>query len=105
MTALHISGRRWFDRVNGNTYHSARVFADGELVVVVPFQYGYDDAYRDSAMVAMVEAGVLPGLRYGPHNTLRPLWQQIEASDDTLTVDVADVLKREAVAHGATDDH
>ena len=104
MTAFHISGRRWFDRVNGNTYHSARVFADGELVAVVPFQYGYDDAWLQSAMVEMVEAGILPGLRSGPHDTLRPLWQQLEGTGDTLTSDVADVLKRETIAHGVTND-
>ena len=104
MTAFHISGRRWFDRVNGNTYHSTRVFADGELVVITPFEYGYGDQWQQTAMVAMVEAGVLPGLRSGPHDTLRPLWQQIEASDHTLTSDVADVPKREVVAHGAVDD-
>ena len=100
MAAFHISGRRWFDRVNGNTYHSARVYADGELVVTVPFQYGYGDHWLQSSMEAMVKAGVLLGLRYGPHDTLRPLWQQLEGTDDTLTSDVADVLKREAVAYG-----
>ena len=107
MTAFHISGRRWFDKVNGNTYHSARVFADGELAAVVPFQYGYGDAWEWSALVATVEAGALVGLRSGPHDSLRPWWQHIDESDGahTLTTDVADVLKREAVAHGKGGDN
>lgn len=36
--------RRWFDRVNGNSYFSARLeipHADGFHSLIVPFQYGY----------------------------------------------------------------
>ena len=100
MTAFHISGRRWHDKVNGNTYHSAQIFADGELVVVCPFQYGNGYQWLYSAQEAMIEAGFLSGKQSEPYGLVQPLWQQIEESDHTLTSDVADVLKREVIAHG-----
>lgn len=40
-----IEGRRWFDKVNGNTYHSATVYVNNEEVARDPFTYGYSDAY------------------------------------------------------------
>lgn len=32
MRSVQILGRTWRDNINGNTYHSARVFVDGVLV-------------------------------------------------------------------------
>lgn len=47
---LHIEGRRWFERTNGNTYHSVRIFKDGEQIATLPFRYGYDDQYIETAL-------------------------------------------------------
>jgi hypothetical protein len=49
---------KWFDKANGNTYHSCRITRckDG-AVCVAPFQYGYGDHYRQSAVESMVKAG------------------------------------------------
>lgn len=44
-----IIGRRWFDRINGNTYHSVEVYKGGKLLERVPFQYGYGDGYMQTA--------------------------------------------------------
>lgn len=70
---INIAGRRWFDRVNGNTYHSVYVhIIDGkrQYNFSVPFQYGYDDQYKYTAMAevwkhlqpckALAEAGPIP---------------------------------------------
>lgn len=38
---ITIIGRRWFDKVNGNTYHSARIFIDNALVHTIGMTYGY----------------------------------------------------------------
>ena len=60
--------RRWFDKVNGNTYHSVRIVrcADG-AVLCCPFQYGYGDQYRQTALMAMCENGWIPE-KYGKRN-------------------------------------
>lgn len=56
-----VYAARWFDRVNGNTYHSVRVVRvrDGE-VIAAPIQYGYGDHYRQTALKIMAEAKWLP---------------------------------------------
>lgn len=58
--SLFIEGREWFDKVNGNSYFSARVWVDGEIVGVLPFQYGYGDHYKSVAQRWLVDNGYLP---------------------------------------------
>ena len=52
---------KWFDKVNGNTYHSVRVTrcSDGK-VIADGFQYGYGEQYRDTALALMLKNGFLP---------------------------------------------
>lgn len=49
LNALHIEGRRWFQRTYGNTYHSVRIFANGEQVAYLPYQYGYGEQFLQTA--------------------------------------------------------
>jgi hypothetical protein len=58
--SLFIEGREWFDKVNGNSYFSARIWVDGEIVGVLPFQYGYGDQYTSEAQRWLVAEGYLP---------------------------------------------
>jgi hypothetical protein len=58
--SITIIGRRWFDKVNGNTYHSCECLVNGEVVAYVPFSYGYDSAYEYSGMKKLAELGYLP---------------------------------------------
>lgn len=46
---IEIQAKEWFDRVNGNSYFSANVYIDDDLVAELPFQYGYGDHYIDMA--------------------------------------------------------
>jgi hypothetical protein len=50
MKSLHIEGRRWFQRTYGNTYHTVRIFIDGELVHTSERTYGYDDCFLQTAL-------------------------------------------------------
>lgn len=47
--SIHIEGRRWFQRLYGNTYHSVRIWIDGELVLYSGETYGYGDQYLQTA--------------------------------------------------------
>lgn len=58
--SLFIEGREWFDKVNGNSYFSARVWVDGEIVGVLPFQYGYGNQYEYEAQKWLLSEGYLP---------------------------------------------
>lgn len=49
MESITIIGKRWFDKVNGNTYHSSTIYVDGDLVGEVPFKYGYGECYLQTA--------------------------------------------------------
>jgi hypothetical protein len=64
---LDITAKQWFDKVNGNSYFSARVTVnyaqDDEKTIYVPFQYGYGDHYRTVAFEALQKNGIIPPLQ------------------------------------------
>jgi hypothetical protein len=47
--SIFIEARQWVDKTYGNSYFSARISVDGETVGYLPFQYGYETAYKDAA--------------------------------------------------------
>lgn len=55
---IHIEGRRWFQRGPGNTYHSVRIFRDGELVAHLTPTYGYGEQYLQTAFDWLAEHGM-----------------------------------------------
>lgn len=106
--SVTILGRRWFDKVNGNTYHSARVFVDGKLVALVPYQYGYGNMYEWNAVAALSEAKVFKGKQARREDPERqhcePGWQWLrDRLGLNYLVDVADCKKRECVWWGSPD--
>jgi hypothetical protein len=60
----------WRDKINGNTYHSARITRckDGKKLFC-PLTYGYGEAYKQTALAAMDKAGWLPKKYCVKHNT------------------------------------
>lgn len=44
-----ILGRKWFDKINGNTYHSVVVYEDGIKIGYNNFCYGYGGQYLQTA--------------------------------------------------------
>ena len=63
--SLHIEGRRWFERTNGNTYHSVTIWKDGEHLVRLPFQYGYGEHWLQTALDYLAENGMAEKGQYG----------------------------------------
>jgi len=52
---------RWFDRQNGNTYHSVRITrVRDSRVLLCPMTYGYEAHYRQTALEAMAAAKWIP---------------------------------------------
>jgi len=39
MKSITVIGRRWFERINGNTYHSAEIIIDGTFVHKIQFAF------------------------------------------------------------------
>jgi hypothetical protein len=59
MRSLFIECREWFDKVNGNSYFSARVWVNGGQVAILPFQYGYGDQFIYEAQKKLTELGYI----------------------------------------------
>lgn len=57
---LTIIGRRWFERVNGNTYHSVEIYLNGEMIASNPFNYGYDRQFEQTAIELLEKKYRLP---------------------------------------------
>ena len=55
-----IIGRRWFEKTNGNTYHSVEVYANNKLIGRDPYQYGYGDQYLQTAHDILQREGYYP---------------------------------------------
>ena len=53
-----IEARKWFDKVNGNTYHSVYVFENGELIASCPHTYGYGNQYEYTALKLLQDLGI-----------------------------------------------
>jgi hypothetical protein len=79
ITAIHIAGRRWFQRTYGNTYCSAVVtitFQDGSSEQInIPKQYGYGDFYLQAATDALERAGYMPDRKHAANGSAEPAWR------------------------------
>ena len=58
MNTITVIGRKWFERTNGNTYHSVEVYKNGELIERVPFTYGYGSQWEQTAVEVLLKNGV-----------------------------------------------
>ena len=97
-----VNAVRWFDKANGNTYHSARVFNNetGEMIYC-PYQYGYGDHYRQTALDAMAERGWLPEQYRGRNSNGSPKWGWYERENNYPIIwNVVDGKKKECIANG-----
>ena len=86
--SIVLHGRRWFQRGSGNTYHSVEIIVDGETVHIVPYAYGYDQHYEQTARQWLKREGYLPGIGD------EVLWRYCNRVGCELLSDVEDVRRR-----------
>ena len=96
---------KWFDRINGNTYHSVRITncRTGKTIVGLhaPYEYGYGDQYRYTALAAMEKAKWLPPKYRGKYENGFPRSASYERENDyPIQWNVSSGLKREMIANG-----
>jgi hypothetical protein len=53
-----IEARKWFEKVNGNTYHSVYIFENGKLIASCPYTYGYGTHYEQTALELLHSVGI-----------------------------------------------
>jgi hypothetical protein len=49
MPVITLHARRWFERTNGNTYHTVTIEVAGAVVHQTGIHYGYGDQYITTA--------------------------------------------------------
>ena len=56
-----ILAKKWFDKVNGNTYHTVKVIdlETGETIIKTPITYGYGDHWMQTAYEELVKLGLV----------------------------------------------
>ena len=70
---LEVNAKEWFDKSAGNSYFSAVVVLDDEVVAELPFQYGYGDHYLDMANEKLDDLGVIDNKKHS-NGSRRSLW-------------------------------
>jgi len=88
---------KWFDKVNGNTYHSMQVIrcSDGKTIYC-PFTYGYGDHYRQTALSAMADNRFLP-VKY---RSDRYCYKYEQENNYPILWNVSEGKKKECIANG-----
>ena len=93
-----VIAKKWWDKVNGNTYHSVRcVRCKDNAIVVGPFQYGYGEHYKQTALAMMAKAGWLKGIEYRDFDAQ---FQYERENNYPILWTVTEGLKRDCVANG-----
>jgi hypothetical protein len=96
---IDINAKEWFDKVNGNSYFSAKITlnygTEEAQTYDLPFQYGYSDHYIDMANQYLIKEGIIKGERHD-NGCYSPLWRYCKDNKIILrTSKQANCKKRE----------
>ena len=92
-----VIAAKWWDKVNGNTYHSVRcIRCRDNAVVVGEFQYGYGESYKQTALYLMADAKWLP-VKY---RSIDAQFQYERENNYPILWTMSEGLKRDCVANG-----
>ena len=99
-----VIAKKWFDRVNGNTYHSVRcVRCSDSAIVVGSFQYGYGEHYKQTALAVMWLNHWLPTKYHIPpvlaSSDYSSIYHYERENNYPILWSVSDGLKRDCVAN------
>lgn len=97
--SIMIVGKRWFDKVNGNTYCSSRVYINGELSFCVPWRYGYSNYYEQAAREELNKRGLIKLVQFD-NGCFESFYSYCERNKVKFESIVTDGLKRDMVAWG-----
>lgn len=89
-----IIGRRWFDKINGNTYFSAKGYVNNELVIDIPFEYGYDDMYRQRTFEELIKLGYCSDVEKYNNGSHESYWQYFDRKGIKSLISVSDVSRK-----------
>lgn len=95
LTSLTIIVREWFDKTYGNTYHSAKVVANGKTVAVIPMTYGHGDLTYLVEAVAILTADGYELPAFVPSSWVKgPGFSEFREAGVPVVIDVTDVARK-----------
>ncbi len=95
VSSITIIGRRWFERVNGNTYYSAEIIVNGNHVHKIDFSYGYGNQFEWDAAAWLEKAGYLPGRKHhGNGGGGESLWRYCDERKIAFVTSASDVSRK-----------
>lgn len=102
---IDVHAKEWFDKVNGNSYFSARATVnfgtEDEKTVLIPFKYGYGSTYIDAAFKALENAGIVTDRQHYPNGGGEALWTYCDKKGIILRYNKDEkCLKRDVRAYG-----
>ena len=100
LKTIDVYGKQWRDKVNGNSYFSSRVVLnlehENELIIEIPFQYGYEEAYLFESMDAVKY--LFPSSRWFKESLQK--WQAKDLYKFTLNYGIKKDCKYSDLYHG-----
>lgn len=65
---IDVHAKEWFDKINGNSYFSAKVIfnygSNNPESFLIPFQYGYGSQYQTETLNQLVKKEIFPDRKY-----------------------------------------
>ncbi len=91
LLSVFINAKQWRDKTYGNTYYSAQISVNGEIVGYLPFQYGYGNQFLYEADKWLYNNGYTEDVGL--------IWSNAKSDCAVYSV-IADGKKGEVKAHG-----
>lgn len=92
--SITVLGRKWHDKINGNTYCTAGILINGKLVGKTEYQYGYGDFYEQAATEWLEKNGYIE-LEHYQNGGAEMLWSYCDKHGINYYRQAAWYLKRE----------
>ena len=70
-----VTANKWFDKLNGNTYHSVNIISaeTNKLIFSSGLVYGYGEQYRHTAIDGLIKLGLFKEEDRSNHELIREL--------------------------------
>lgn len=91
---ITIIARRWFDKINGNTYFSSVGLVNGVEVVQIHFNYGYGNQYEWDTFRELQRLGYCPDVEQYKGGGCEALYSYCERKGITKYVTHSDVNRK-----------
>jgi len=92
--SIVVTGRLWFDRKNGNTYHSFTAYLDGVCRARCDIEYGYGNQYLVNAFKALVKNSVLKPPKKHSNGITESFNSYCERNKITLNYEAVNVSRK-----------